>query len=809
MKRLQDIADQVGVSRTTVSNVLHGNTKKVSKEMIRKISEILNQEGYVPNTSSRELTRKGSCIIGLVLGYNCVHGIPSLRDTFVAELLSGVEETAHRNGYYIMLINGQDKNTDQVAEIASRWNVDGLVVLGLDEKKYKELRRQLNKYMVLIDTYPEAEYHYVNVGTDDFGGGAMIAKYLLDNGYTQAIFAAECDTGADHYRWKGFQHQMRSAGIDCGEERHILLPEDLSLRRVMYGHYLDCFVQAGAVALASDYDAAEVMNYLQDHGIQVPEQVSVTGFDDCIYAELMHPPLTTVRQNVPAKAEAAVEPSAAALFPEGQTFEDNAYTRYIESKLNVDLVDSFEAGGDAYTNQLATCVASGELPDILTVNSYDTFVEMVNNGLTYDLTDVYEEYASDYIKSLYDSYDGRCLGMATFDGRLMGIPGTNPDNSVPVLCWMRKDWLDKLGINPDPDGALCITLDDIAAVAKAFVDANVSGGNHTVGMAFSGNDIADAMCIANAMGGYIDRWIENPDGTMSWSTLAPEVKAAWAKMNEWYEEGILDPQFGTRTTEDINAMMINNELGIVFGAWHIPDWRLSSVKALVPEAEYIAYTVADDNGIVHTYHENAADRFLVVSKDCKYPQVAVEILNILYDDLARATAETAPDVIAYINAGGHNEGRPYYMEVLPSNNPSIYYTEHMAVINGEMTPEETTIAENRGSSQAILDYLKDPQNVTEKTLGGWHFYESRIIGLGASIEALEKNGNAEWITPKYPPTTPTSEQKKATLDKTELEAYVAIVTGAQPIDYFDTFVSEWKRLGGDAIAQEVQEYFAQ
>lgn len=306
MKRLQDIADQVGVSRTTVSNVLHGNTKKVSKEMIRKISEILNQEGYVPNTSSRELTRKGSCIIGLVLGYNCVHGIPSLRDTFVAELLSGVEETAHRNGYYVMLINGHDQNTDRMAEIASRWNVDGLVVLGLDEQKYKELRRQLNKYMVLIDTYPEAEYHYVNVGTDDFGGGAMIAKYLLDNGYTQAIFAAECDTGADHYRWKGFQHQMRSAGIDCGEERHILLPEDLSLRRVMYGHYLDRFVQARAVALASDYDAAEVMNYLQDHGIQVPEQVSVTGFDDCIYAELMHPPLTTVRQNVPAKAEAAV-----------------------------------------------------------------------------------------------------------------------------------------------------------------------------------------------------------------------------------------------------------------------------------------------------------------------------------------------------------------------------------------------------------------------------------------------------------------------------------------------------------------------
>ena len=63
--------------------------------------------------------------------------------------------------------------------------------------------------------------------------------------------------------------------------------------------------------------------------------------------------------------------------------------------------------------------------------------------------------------------------------------------------------------------------------------------------------------------------------------------------------------------------------------------------------------------------------------------------------------------------------------------------------------------------------------------------------------------------PQVSPHHPHQRAEKATLDKTELQAYVAIVTGAQPIDYFDTFVSEWKRLGGDAIAQEVQEYFAQ
>lgn len=143
------------------------------------------------------------------------------------------------------------------------------------------------------------------------------------------------------------------------------------------------------------------------------------------------------------------EPSAAALFPEGQTFEDNAYTRYIESKLNVDLVDSFEAGGDAFTNQLATCVASGELPDIMSVISYDTFVEMVNNGLTYDLTDVYEEYASDYIKSLYDSYDGRCLGMATF-GPADGYSRHEPRQQRPCPVLDAQGLAGQAGHQPRP-----------------------------------------------------------------------------------------------------------------------------------------------------------------------------------------------------------------------------------------------------------------------------------------------------------------------------------------------------------------------
>jgi len=71
--------------------------------------------------------------------------------------------------------------------------------------------------------------------------------------------------------------------------------------------------------------------------------------------------------------------------------------------------------------------------------------ELVENELVEDLTESYELYASDFIKEIYDSYDGRCLENASYGGRLMGMPGTNPD-SAPCVTYIRKDWVEKLGL---------------------------------------------------------------------------------------------------------------------------------------------------------------------------------------------------------------------------------------------------------------------------------------------------------------------------------------------------------------------------
>ena len=303
MIRLQDIADMAGVSRTTVSNVINGNTKRVSQETIDKITAILKEQNYVPHMGSVMLSGHGSRIIGVVLGFAQTHGMYSLQDSFVGELVGTIQMEAEMKGYYVMLIGGE--NIQNVVDIASRWNVEGLIILGYNDEKYRKLSRKLNKKMVLIDAYPAGEYFFQNVGVDDYSGGYQIGSYLCSCGFDKALFLAETDIDSDYSRWMGFKQAMEKEGKFCSRTRLIVIPGERNRRIQKYKELLPRFLQVKAVAFSSDYAAIEAMNFLSDHGIKVPEQVSVTGFDDSIYARMVRPRLTTVHQDVGQKAHLA------------------------------------------------------------------------------------------------------------------------------------------------------------------------------------------------------------------------------------------------------------------------------------------------------------------------------------------------------------------------------------------------------------------------------------------------------------------------------------------------------------------------
>ena len=158
--------------------------------------------------------------------------------------------------------------------------------------------------------------------------------------------------------------------------------------------------------------------------------------------------------------------------PEGDSYEDNAYTRYLKERLNVQIEDEFEASQDEYDRQTSLAIAAGEIPDILTVRTEDVLQELVDAGLVADLTEVYDQYASDGLKNIYSSYGEGAFDSVTFDGKLMALPGTFYD-IAPQVIFVRQDWLDKLNMTVDEDGDGCLTLSELEEIAAAFVEPYV------------------------------------------------------------------------------------------------------------------------------------------------------------------------------------------------------------------------------------------------------------------------------------------------------------------------------------------------
>ena len=136
--------------------------------------------------------------------------------------------------------------------------------------------------MILIDAYPEGEYTFQNVGVDDYSGGYQVGEYLYSCGYHRALFIAETDKDSDSRRWNGFKQAMEKQGGFCSNSRLSVVPGEKRQRRSRYEELLPRFLEVKALAFSSDYGAIEAMNYFFDHGIKVPDQISIVGYDDNI-----------------------------------------------------------------------------------------------------------------------------------------------------------------------------------------------------------------------------------------------------------------------------------------------------------------------------------------------------------------------------------------------------------------------------------------------------------------------------------------------------------------------------------------------
>lgn len=480
--------------------------------------------------------------------------------------------------------------------------------------------------------------------------------------------------------------------------------------------------------------------------------------------------------------------------------EDNVRTRYTKEMLNVQNDNEWEASNDDdYNRKVALAIASRDIPDIMVVYDYATLVQLYENDLIEDLTEAYENCADDRIKEIYDSYGGRALERATIDGKLMALPQVNIATG-PEMLWLRQDWMEELGLEGPK------TMEDVENILQQFMekDPGGNGAGKTIGLvvdtSFVGSfsSLYKLNMIFTHYNAFPQQWMSDDSGNVYYGSVQSEAKQALSKLSEWYSKGFIDQQMAVRTSDDRNALISSNLCGAFFGAWWGGQQGMDAYELY--NAEWQPYLVPqDENGTVTLYTGDPCNKYRVVRNGFEYPEIAAKTLNIdmsytRYTDKSNVYSE-------YQDIGNPSVGItvPSYINV--DYYDAIYRSyDHIQEAMAGKEPEDIISWEKTLAAALQSDYYDVLAAGEKPTRDVYNNYLKRVVSLKLLTDNKAK---IKEVNPVYFGQTESMKLKWANLLTMENEAYLKILTGEKPIDYFDTFVSEWEKAGGTEITKEV------
>ena len=296
--RIVDIANELGVSTATVSNVIHGKTQKISGRTVKRVQEKLEERGYIPNMAATLLAQNNSRIIGVVMNDHEKYEGRVLTDPFIASSINYLADEIERNDYFMMI----KKTTDLMAAVkfASMWNMVGMVILGFCDHEYQELRSRIHIPFVVYDGYFENRGRICNLQLNDWDGGRQVGRYLYNLGHRRVLCISDNQECMDQQRYEGL---CSGLGFEADFMR---IPMQKEGRDRYYREHFAQLRSYSAIFAVSDYYAADLIRFLQNFDVKIPDDISVVGFDDSALCEQIVPSLTSVRQDYQARAQMAV-----------------------------------------------------------------------------------------------------------------------------------------------------------------------------------------------------------------------------------------------------------------------------------------------------------------------------------------------------------------------------------------------------------------------------------------------------------------------------------------------------------------------
>ncbi|WP_319554853.1 substrate-binding domain-containing protein [uncultured Vibrio sp.] len=299
MATIKDVAKEAGVSVATVSRVIN-KSPKASQNSIDAVTQAMSKLGYRPNAAARALVSQSTNTIGVLVG--------DVSDPFFGTLVKSVDNVARENGKHILIGNGYHNADDErrALDLLANSRCDALVIhaKGLSDEELIAYAKEV-KGMVLINRHiPELAERCISL--DNRKGAFLATEYLIRHGHRKiACIASSHDIEDTDERLQGYQSALKEHGIELSKSYVEYGEPNSDGGEVAMTNLLTKSLDITGVVAYNDYMAAGALATLDQNGIDVPQQVSMVGFDDGLIARFVHPSLTTIRYPIEMMAERA------------------------------------------------------------------------------------------------------------------------------------------------------------------------------------------------------------------------------------------------------------------------------------------------------------------------------------------------------------------------------------------------------------------------------------------------------------------------------------------------------------------------
>ena len=517
-------------------------------------------------------------------------------------------------------------------------------------------------------------------------------------------------------------------------------------------------------------------------------------------------PLSKYPETVTVHLGGSLNPNAK--IPDGMSYDDNSYTRFLKDDLNIEVVYDWVASSSDFDEKMNLCIGSGTIPELMNVNATQ-YRALLKYDMIQPLDQYFDDYASDVLKGYVESGGEELKKYISNDkGEMMAIPAPNITAGGINEMWIRQDWLDNLGLEAPR------TWDELVTVAEAFVTQDPDGNGEADTIGILGPSNSDHM---NAIGGnqygldplfsrfqsYPQYWLQDEDGTVKYGSIQPETRTALEKIQKLYTDKLIDPEMLVRN--DSLEPLLAGKVGIFFGPW----WCGYTVAdaTLAGEADWRAYfTPLAEDGNYYTHMSDPTSRYVVVSKSCKNPEAAIKIINYL---IAYGKDWVADGTSAKLEVSQFYPLWNVYGNVDEIEVSTETLEKYLA---GEITMDDVDFSQYnllKNDMEVVTELKKEPYD--DFSLDKWNLDSDLAKTNLPRLVSLLVGGNP-LVNDKYIPVynaysgqTETMQAKWANLKKMEEETFAKIIMGKADISEFDTFVENWKNQGGDQILKEIND----